>query len=104
MSSWGILGNNPSQDQIAQWQNMPYGEFKKMVAAINKKAKGKTPKQFEVRVKRFENFSQSSYHTVEAFDATQAIEKVKEFDKTTFEWHEKVKEADKYSYEVIRVE
>ena len=37
-NAWGPLGN-PTKEQIALWQNMPYGSFKSMVKNLPKKSK-----------------------------------------------------------------
>ena len=102
-NSWGILGK-PSPEKIAEWQNLPYGKFKEMVTTMKKKSKGNTLKKHQVRVQKIQTIVQSYYHTVEAFTSDLAIEEVKNLDKSTFEWYEPIKENDKYTYQVVRVE
>ena len=46
---WGQLGN-PTQEQIKEWQDMPYGEFSKMVKGLKKE--------------KLENFSVTFYKKI----------------------------------------
>lgn len=103
MSSWGILGN-PSPEKIEEYKEMPYGEFKSMVALLKKKSKGKQLKNHKVRIRKIESSYTNSYATVEAFTPEQAIEKVKAMDKSLFEWHDNIKDSDKYNYQVVLIE
>lgn len=72
-SSWGILGN-PSPEKIKQWQDLPVGEFKKMVKELSKKAKNRTPKEQVIFVtKKVSQLTRGSV-TVTAFDMKHALD------------------------------
>lgn len=100
MNSWGILGE-PTPAKIKEWMNLPYGQFKIMTDELKKKSKGKTLKQHKVRVRKIESSYRNAYVTVEAFTADLAIQKVTSMDKSEFEWHESIKDNDKYTYHVV---
>ena len=101
--SWGILGK-PTPEKIAEWQNMPYGEFKTMVADLKKKSKGKTLSKYEIRIRKLQSTVCAAYHTVEAFTPDLAIKEVQTLDKNLFKWHESANQSDKYEYQVVRIE
>jgi NADH:ubiquinone oxidoreductase subunit D len=103
MNSWGILGK-PTPEKIQEWQNMPYGQFKTMVADLKKKSKGNSLKKYRIRVQKIKSTIESSYQTVEAFTNDNAIEEVKKLDKNSFKWHEPIQDYDKYTYQVICIE
>jgi hypothetical protein len=102
MNSWGILGN-PTAEQIGAYKEMPYGQFKVMLGELKKKSKGKTLKQHKVRVRKIESSYKNAYVTVEAFTADLAVQKVTSMDKSEFEWHESIKDSDKYTYQVVQI-
>jgi hypothetical protein len=101
--SWGILGN-PTPEKISEWQNMPYGEFRNMVAALKKQGKGKTLKKHKVRIRKLESTSKIAYQIVEAFSADSARDQAMVLDKSIFEWSEATVESDKYFYQVVHSE
>jgi len=101
--SWGILGK-PTPEKIAEWQNMPYGEFKTMVADLKKKSKGKTLSKYEIRIRKIQSTVCAAYHTVEAFTPDIAVKEVQKIDKNLFKWHEPANQSDKYEYQVVRIE
>lgn len=95
--SWGLLGN-PTKEQIEQWQNLPYGEFKSMVKEFNKKHKGKLLKQFEVRIEMEDIVSYPAYKIFYAFDSSHAIEQAQGLEKTNIEWGEPIQNSPRYTY------
>lgn len=103
MNSWGILGN-PTPEKIKEYSEMPYGEFKTMVGALKKKYRGKpvTLSNYKVRVRKYECSYVNAYVDVDAFTVDEAIEKVKELDKNSFEWHESIQANDKDEYQVAQ--
>lgn len=101
--SWGILGK-PTLEKIAEWQNMPHGEFKTMVADLKKKSKGKTLTKYEVRIRKIKSVVQAAYHSVEAFTPDLAVKEVQKLDKNLFNWREPANQSDKYEYQVVRIE
>lgn len=103
MNSWGILGN-PSPEKIEEYKEMPYGQFKVMVGALNKKYRGKavTLSNYKIRIRKHECSYVNAYVDIDAFTSDEAIEKVKEMDKNSFEWHESIRANDKYEYQVAQ--
>jgi len=102
-NSWGVLGK-PTPEKIAEWQNMPYGQFKNMVTDLKKKSKGKTLSNYKVRIRKIESTVCAAYHTIEAFTPDLAIKEVQKLDKNLFKWHEPANQSDKYEYQVVRIE
>jgi len=102
-NSWGVLGK-PTPEKIAEWQNMPYGQFKNMVTDLKKKSKGKTLSKYEIRIRKIQSTVCAAYHTVEAFTPDLAIKEVQKLDKNLFKWREPTNQPDKYEYKVTRVE
>lgn len=103
MNSWGILGK-PTPEKITEWQNMPYGRFKEMVAGIKKETKGKPLRKYAVEIKDTRETYRSVFVTVEAATHDQAIKLSQTLDKNTLDWSEpKNEKLNKYSYRVSQV-
>lgn len=102
MKAWGILGE-PSQEQVEQWKNMPYGHFKIMVGRLSKKSKGKTLKRHSVEVKRIDETISRAFVEVQAFDADHAIDEAKKINTDELDWYEPKTEPTKTSYRVSQV-
>lgn len=102
MNSWGFLGE-PTQEQIEIWKNLPYGEFKSMIAELKKKSKGKTLKNYSVEVKKMTENYHIATVKVQAFDHEHAISKAKEINMTEFNWSELKISPMKISYRVSLV-
>lgn len=99
--SWGVLGDKPTANQITEWQNMPFGEFKKMVTDLSKKSKGKSLKRHTVQIKNTISEYKLAYIDVQAYDIDHAVTLAK--DAKSLDWSDKKPEADKYTYRVSQV-
>lgn len=102
MKPWGLLGE-PTQEQIEEWKNMPYGKFKAMTETLRKKSKGKVLKKHAVEIKMIDEVSTSSFVYVQAFDIDHAIEQAKNINKSEIAWSEPKKEPTKTLYRVSQI-
>jgi hypothetical protein len=103
MNSWGILGK-PTPEKITQWQNMPYGKFKEMVADVKKQTKGKPLRKYSVEVLDIRETHRRVFVKVEAATSDQAIKLAQILDKDNLDWSDpKEEKHNKYSYRVSQI-
>lgn len=103
MNSWGVLGN-PTKEKVNEWMNMPYGDFKRMVAEVKKQTKGKPLRKYSVEIKDIREIHRDAYVDVEAATSDQAIKLAQTVDKSTLTWsNPKEEKYNKYSYRVSKV-
>lgn len=92
-NSWGILGN-PSEKQITEWQNLPFGRFRSMIekytAPTNEYAVFVTERKMNTR---------TIVVRVQAHDYEEAIKIVKSMDIIDMDWSNSSNKNNVVTYE-----
>ena len=70
--SWGILGN-PTREKIAEYQNMPVGQFKQMVKDLSRGKKNRTLSDYTCYVIKKKIDCTRGVITTQAFDSVSAL-------------------------------
>ena len=101
-NSWGILGN-PTKEQVQQWTELPFGEFKKTVDSYKRIAKGKEPSEYRVTIVKTVPLVSKLSKTIYALNGEHAIKMIREINIADEQWSETVVENDSFSYNATKI-